>query len=373
MSLRRILTPFALAGALAAQTPPQPEPPQPTPGAEVPSSTLVAQLKATDVALAPATALVELLPGRPVVVRLQAADALRAQYLARADRFTRAVEVVKKQMAKALPALQKDKLGRGGDQKLVELRARSLAVTHRADLSKDMIHDEIDPVVAELREALLPTVEQLTAAVPPVADAIAALRASHQDLKPWFDLYWTSLGEFDLNEDVNRYLKKKPPPDAPLAAERVEAALADWLFQNLPMSARDQHVLLDNEALRTTTDTEDFAGTYELNRRRYLLGLPLLRIDPKLGAAAHDHSDDMRRLDFFSHTSPVDGKHTFADRAARFGTSASAENIAAGHGTGPSAIDGWWYSPGHHKNMLGGHGRTGLGHSETMWTQMFGG
>ena len=74
----------------------------------------------------------------------------------------------------------------------------------------------------------------------------------------------------------------------------------------------------------------------------------------------------------FAHESPVEGKRTPWDRAARFGTSASGENIAGGQTTGAGANLGWWYSPGHHKNMLGGFGRVGLGRSGELWTQMFG-
>ncbi|MFI5378131.1 MAG: CAP domain-containing protein [Tepidisphaerales bacterium] len=54
------------------------------------------------------------------------------------------------------------------------------------------------------------------------------------------------------------------------------------------------------------------------------------------------------------------------------GTSASAENIASGTGTGEGAIRMWWHSPGHHKNMLARQHRTGLGRSGNHWTQMFG-
>ncbi|MBZ0150008.1 MAG: CAP domain-containing protein [Planctomycetes bacterium] len=338
----------------------------------LPATTLLGRLKANDLTLAEAGPLAESLPFRPTTVRLQAADALRAQYLTRAERFTKAVDTTQKSMAKALAA-PKDKNGQASDGRVAELRAASLAITRRDDLSKGMIHDEIDPLVAELRGLLLPDLEQVLARAPAVADAVQALRASHQELQPWFDLYCASIADFDLNADAQRHLKKKPPPAAPMTGARLEASLGDWLFQSLPLAARDQHVLADNEAQRSSTDAEDFAGTYELNRRRYLLGLPLLRIDAKLGAAARDHSDDMLRLGFFSHTSPVAGKRTPGDRAARFGTSGGAENIAAGHDSGASAIDGWWYSPGHHKNLLGNHGRTGLGHSGNLWTQMFGG
>ena len=70
---------------------------------------------------------------------------------------------------------------------------------------------------------------------------------------------------------------------------------------------------------------------------------------------------------------PLSGLEGQIHRASRAGTSASSENIAQGHPTGESAVHGWWHSPGHHKNMLGGHARTGLGRHEQTWTQLFGG
>jgi len=76
---------------------------------------------------------------------------------------------------------------------------------------------------------------------------------------------------------------------------------------------------------------------------------------------------------FFAHDSPLEGRETPWKRAAQEGTSASAENIAAGQATGEGAISAWWYSPGHHKNLLGGHARIGLGRHEETWTQLFGG
>jgi uncharacterized protein YkwD len=80
----------------------------------------------------------------------------------------------------------------------------------------------------------------------------------------------------------------------------------------------------------------------------------------------------MQRLGFFAHESPVEGKRTPGDRAAKAGTSGGAENIARGQRTAKSANQAWWYSPGHHKNMLGGHARIGLGRKDDFWTQMFG-
>ncbi len=95
-------------------------------------------------------------------------------------------------------------------------------------------------------------------------------------------------------------------------------------------------------------------------------------IDVKLCTASRGHSEDMKKHRFFSHTSPVPGKRSFSQRAALAGSSASSENIARGARTGERVIMQWWYSPGHHRNMLGGASRIGLGHHAGFWTQMFG-
>ena len=89
--------------------------------------------------------------------------------------------------------------------------------------------------------------------------------------------------------------------------------------------------------------------------------------------AARDHSKDMSEKNFFAHESPVKGKTTPWDRAANFGTTASGENIYAGSTDPHGANTGWFYSPGHHKNMFNpGQKRIGLGQFKSHWTQMFG-
>ncbi|NIP94792.1 MAG: CAP domain-containing protein, partial [Akkermansiaceae bacterium] len=94
---------------------------------------------------------------------------------------------------------------------------------------------------------------------------------------------------------------------------------------------------------------------------RLLVGLPALELDPKLCEASRGHSEDMSKLGFFSHTSPVPGKATPSDRARRAGTSGGAENIYTGSRNPEAANKGWFYSPGHHKNMFNpGYRRIGL-------------
>lgn len=108
------------------------------------------------------------------------------------------------------------------------------------------------------------------------------------------------------------------------------------------------------------------------NRYRMLMGKSPDKCDPKLVLAGRAHSAEMTKLGYFAHESPTPANRTFGKRAGNFGTSASSENIAQGQATGQAAFDGWYHSPGHHRNILGSHSTTGVGTHSRHWTQMFG-
>jgi uncharacterized protein YkwD len=144
-------------------------------------------------------------------------------------------------------------------------------------------------------------------------------------------------------------------------------------MQAMPIPPADRNTLEGNFAMSDKLAPEEAEGIRDLNRMRLLLGMDALAIDLKLCEAARGHSKDMTEKKFFAHDSPVPGKATPWDRARQAGTSASAENIAAGTATGAGANKMWFHSPGHFKNMLStGHHRMGLGNSGKIWTQMFG-
>lgn len=109
-----------------------------------------------------------------------------------------------------------------------------------------------------------------------------------------------------------------------------------------------------------------------VNAFRKKKGLPPVRLDERLSAAAKDHSGDMQRLNFFSHRSPVPGKTRFGDRAKKFGTSASAENIAQDCKDADQAMKLWVNSQHHRDNILGSYERIGIGRKEGYYTQKFG-
>ena len=338
-----------------------------------PASSLVIQLKARRLDLDKATAVLEELKTRPTRFRIQASAALRKQFLRRQKEHEKQAAEVFASFARAAKVAQKRLLGRGGAARVDALRSEALAVTRGPGLSKAAIRQEIDPRLQELAQLLQPSFADVLRADDDLDLDLTYLRVDHTSLSQWFALYAAATAGLELHADAQKHFAKLPVPPGPGDEARIDERITAETFAGLPMSSGDQKTLAANRELRAIAPRQELLGTLELNRLRYLLGLPLVRIDVRLADAARDHSKDMATLGFFSHTSPVDGKQRFGQRAANFGTSASAENIAAGQSTGHGAIRAWWYSPGHHKNMLAGHSRTGLGQHGRMWTQMFGG
>lgn len=170
------------------------------------------------------------------------------------------------------------------------------------------------------------------------------------------------------------------PPEEELAKERqARAGFGDESPEEAKQADEEEiaiyhgkagSVLRANAALKSEVPRDEYDGILELNHWRIALGLNPLLIDPKLCDAARDHSEDMAKLGFFAHESPVEGKKTPWDRAKNFGTSGRAENIAI-NGSTSGANQAWFYSPGHHKNMFAKHSYVGLGASGRHFTQMF--
>lgn len=112
------------------------------------------------------------------------------------------------------------------------------------------------------------------------------------------------------------------------------------------------------------------------NAARARAGLPALRAEDRLRAAARDHSRDMAKRDFCAHENP-DGL-TPADRMNAKGYPApGAENVARGQKTPQEVMDSWLKSPGHRANLLNPDFRAlgvgaFFGPGGPCWTQNFG-
>ncbi|MBQ6723433.1 MAG: CAP domain-containing protein [Paludibacteraceae bacterium] len=149
------------------------------------------------------------------------------------------------------------------------------------------------------------------------------------------------------------------------AVMMATVVMAQWT-----MEMYDQYTYADyttyapfNQSLESTDYDIDLLETavfYETNRQRALNGLSQLQFDYNLMVCAHNHSVDMVNLDFFSHTSPVEGKTSFTDRMQQVGYDRcwSAENIAycaiesSYAETAKHLLNQWMNSSGHRKNIL---------------------
>lgn len=118
-------------------------------------------------------------------------------------------------------------------------------------------------------------------------------------------------------------------------------------------------------AATTTHVCEDVVGfervkrdlLVAVNRARRDKGLPRLRPDATLDAAARAHTCDMMQYRYFSHTGR-DGSSPM-DRIRRTGYTAcfSAENLALGYTNVPWVMHDWMASIGHRANILSGSAR----------------
>lgn len=229
-------------------------------------------------------------------------------------------------------------------------------------LTKDRIAKEGDPAMKRLAELL--SIDRKT-----VLALSPGLQASRKELLELVSLAARAARQLPTSE---RRLGEKLPPAAQLDLELTESEELAALMVT-PMKPEAQDVMFENVALSKELDPEEAAGVLMLNLMRIRVGLQPLAIDLKLADASRGHSKDMRTLGFFSHTSPISGKTTPWDRARLAGSSASGENIFYGSAAHNAAIMAWWYSPGHHKNMMNpSFRRIGLGRIDGHWTQLFG-
>ncbi len=290
-----------------------------------------------------------------------------------ADGGRRLHALVRKELTVRIPAfattaeraaarLLKQRAGPGDvTAEIARLRQTIRDVAAVANLTKEMIVEKSDPALARLEELMLVTPAEILAAEPDLVrerDALLQLAA------------WGEQAAELLPKRDRRKLPALPGREELLT--RLEAAVVAAATMAAPFSPADRQTLAANEALADSLDPEEARGIQRLNEIRLLVGLPAQAIDLKLVAACRTHSEDMCREGFFAHESPVSGRETPWKRAQAAGTTASAENIAAGTDSGEGAVQMWWHSPGHHKNMLGDQPRTGLGRYERHWTQLFG-
>ncbi len=111
-----------------------------------------------------------------------------------------------------------------------------------------------------------------------------------------------------------------------------------------------------------------------LNSRRVVLRLRPFQLSEKLSDACLQHSEEMVKLKYFAHESPVPENKTPWDRVknAKFEGNGGGECIYNGSPAASGAHTGWWYSDGHRLILYGGGNAQGIARFGGMWTFMSG-
>ncbi len=110
------------------------------------------------------------------------------------------------------------------------------------------------------------------------------------------------------------------------------------------------------------------------NQERAKSGLKPLASDAKLMNAAREKSTDMRKNNYFSHTSPTFGSPFDRMKALGITYKSAAENIAMGQKSADEVVNAWMNSPGHRQNIMNGNfTHIGIGYDAQghYWTQQF--
>jgi uncharacterized protein YkwD len=149
--------------------------------------------------------------------------------------------------------------------------------------------------------------------------------------------------------------------------------IEEWLVREL----RARGVERFNARVVQTATPEDAAFTPIINDYRRGLGLDLLTVDERLLLAARQHSQEQADLDYFDHESPTARRRSPWDRVRLEDyLGGVAENLAQGLGGGNAkgAFEGWYRSPGHHRNMVGPHHQLGAAtdSGRKIWTLVLG-
>jgi uncharacterized protein YkwD/uncharacterized membrane protein required for colicin V production len=158
----------------------------------------------------------------------------------------------------------------------------------------------------------------------------------------------------------------------------VGVNLADFMFVTEPNSVTGTTLPFTVTSGLRESATDEQKMLEQLNSSRADYGLAPLKDDPQLRQVATAHSEEMLKLGYFSHTSPLHGSPTERVQAAGIPFTALGENIAYAP-TVDIAERGLMRSPGHRANILSTEfTRVGIGVVVTpfgtrMFTQEFAG
>lgn len=260
------------------------------------------------------------------------------------------LQKLKEERARVYPLLKTDYKKDAGEIKKLQNEVRDIA----------RIHERAMRLSQKDLSALNAKVEATADAIVEISTELVRIE-SHREGEP-----------FEPNEEAPERLRKDALEESYdgeryLKFKQGRNALSQEIT-NLEL-AREHNV----QSAWASSSQKDFA--HILNEERGVMGLGPLYLEEKLSAASSDHSQDMKKLGFFAHESPVEGKKTPGQRAklAGFAGRWTGENIFMGSGSPSAAYDAWFYSDGHRFIMFAqGPNQLGIGPIGAHWTMMTG-
>ncbi|MCZ6689000.1 MAG: CAP domain-containing protein [Planctomycetota bacterium] len=166
------------------------------------------------------------------------------------------------------------------------------------------------------------------------------------------------------------------------ANEMMKEGLGEWELALL-LRMKNLRVMEANNAMPfgdpksgKAPKPEELEQSIFLNRYRMMLGRGALEIDPLLTECARGHSEEMFRLGYFGHDSPVPERKTPSMRARLVGYKGPVSENIVSTGRFPAAKTAhiaWKGSIRHHRNMISKMWRcVGVGQHVGNFTQNFG-
>lgn len=156
-------------------------------------------------------------------------------------------------------------------------------------------------------------------------------------------------GEVDLGEVV----ASSRAPDRRAESIQIQGLESGTYFVRvMPVSNRATRYRLVWSARSTVQTSFAYEVVKRTNQIRRDRGLHSLALNTQLSRAAQAYAKNMATQDFFSHTGADGSTWQQRIRTSGYDFSDAAENLAIGHSTPASVVEGWMNSPGHQYNML---------------------
>ena len=151
-----------------------------------------------------------------------------------------------------------------------------------------------------------------------------------------------------------------------------ELSAANPQIKDTSLIYPDQEINIPEKDTALQSYVSEVVRLTNVERAKY--GLSPLTEDWQLSRVAQAKAEDMKKNNYFSHTSPTYGSPFDMMKSYGISYRYAAENIAMGYKTPQAVVQGWMNSSGHRKNILNAnYNKIGIGYVESgkYWVQMF--